>query len=62
MAKSMRNSRAIRARLLLKGTSIPKIARKHGAKVPTVYAVLNGSRPGTRTPEVQKALEEIRRA
>ena len=60
MPKSTRNTRKLRARLLLAGTSVPQIARKHGAAVPTVYAVLNGTRPGTRTPAVQRALEEIR--
>lgn len=61
--KSIRKSkdtRAIRARLLRKGTSVPLIATKHGACVRTVYAVLDGTRSGKKTPEAQRAVEEIR--
>ena len=51
--------RAIRARLIARGTSVPQIARKHGAKVSSLYMVLNGERAGNRTPELQSAMKEL---
>ena len=58
----MRNTRKLRARLLQQGKSVPSIARKHGAKVSTVYAILSGSRNGKRTPAATAAMEEIKNA
>jgi hypothetical protein len=62
VAKSTRNPVVIRAKLVLKKTSIPKIARKHGANVQTVYAMFYGRRTGRKTPAAQRAMEEIYRA
>lgn len=61
MAKSIRNLRRIRSRLVLRGTSVKKISDAHGANVWSVYAALYGKRPGN-DEKVQRALEEIRRA
>jgi hypothetical protein len=61
MPESIANAQQLRGRLIMAGTSVPKIAKKHGANVWTVYAALYGKRPG-RDKRVQKALEEIRRA
>ncbi len=50
----------VRAALMLRKVSIPKIARKHGASYQTCYAVLNGTRPG-HSPKVRRAVSEMRR-
>lgn len=60
MLKSIATAQQIRGRLIMAGTSVPKIAAKHGANVWTVYAALYGKRPG-KDVKVQRALEEIRR-
>ena len=53
----------IRGALVLVKSSVPKIARKHGCNVKTLYAVLDGDRPG-HDPKIRKAvadMEEIAR-
>lgn len=61
MAPSIKlNPRRVRAALLICKTSVPELARKHRVSQNTLYAVLNGTRPG-RAPEVQKAVAEMDR-
>ena len=48
----------IRAALTLAKTSVPQIARKHGCKDKTLYAVIHGDRPG-RDPKVRQAIADI---
>lgn len=59
--KSKQNiPRRVRAALTLRGLSVPMIARKHGASVSSLYAVLHGQRSGIRTPALQRAMKELR--
>lgn len=51
----------IRAALVLRSMSVPKLARKHGVSDKTLYAVLSGERPG-KCPKVQRAVAEAMRA
>ncbi|MBL9187905.1 MAG: hypothetical protein JNK23_10525 [Opitutaceae bacterium] len=51
----------ILAALKLRRLSVPALARKHGVDDKTLYAALNGTRPG-RHDNVRKAVAEARRA
>lgn len=52
-------SRRIRAALMIRGLSVPKIARKHNVSDKTLYSVLNGTRSGTRAKGIKAAMAEI---
>jgi lambda repressor-like predicted transcriptional regulator len=54
------NTQHARAALTLRGTSLPRLAAKHGANYKTLYATINGDRPG-RDDKVRSAMAEIRR-
>lgn len=61
MAKSIaKPSHRVLAALKLHKTSVPQLARKHGANDKTLYAAINGSRPG-KDAKVQRALKEAQR-
>ncbi len=51
----------ILAALKLRKLSVPALARKHGVHDKTLYAALNGTRPG-RNDKVRKAVAEAQRA
>jgi hypothetical protein len=48
----------IRGALTLVKSSVPKIALKHDCNVKTLYAVLDGARPGN-DPKIRKAIAEM---
>ena len=50
----------VRAALLLRQLSVPKIARKHGVSDKSCYAVLAGKRPGN-GKRVKRAVAEMHR-
>jgi hypothetical protein len=50
----------LRAALRLRAASVPKIAAKHGVKVPTLYAALYGTR-SVRTARLRAVVAEIAR-
>ena len=50
----------VRAALTLQQVSIPQIARKHRVSDKTLYAVLDGTRPG-KSPAIREAVAEINR-
>lgn len=61
MPRSNQNNfdpRRVRAALLLAKTSVPQIAKRRGIGVSTLYAVLDGRRPG-RDPKVRKAVGDM---
>ena len=61
MAKSIaKPSHRVLAALKLHQMSVPQLARKHGANDKTLYAALNGTRPG-KDAKVQKAVKEALR-
>jgi transposase-like protein len=47
--------------LTLQNLSVRKLAQKHGVNDKTLYAALNGSRPG-KDPKVESAVAEALRA
>jgi len=51
----------ILAALKLRKLSVPKLAAKHGCDDKTLYAALNGTRPG-RNNRVRRAVAEAHRA
>lgn len=52
--------RSVKAALALKGKTLRSWAHERGFCDKTVYAVLNGTRSGRRSPAVVQALEGLR--
>lgn len=52
------NPLRVRGALLMAKQSVPKIARRHGCSDKTLYAVIEGHRPG-HDPKVQAAIADI---
>lgn len=50
--------RRVRAALLIAKTSVPQIAKNRGCGVSSLYAVLDGRRPG-RDPKIKQAVGDM---
>lgn len=50
--------RRVRAALMLAKTSVPQIAKHRGCGVSSLYAVLDGKRPG-RDPKIKRAVADM---